>query len=415
MIGKFFDSLLKRGFALKGSFAPGILPCRRIFDDVEITAFLGAAKGAATISADFELEWAFRGLRLDDQKLMGVRSRRNMPNVLRILEEQSIPITWATVGHLFLESCERGSCGLAHPGMPRPPKNPHWKGDWYVHDPCTNVEKDPGWYAPDLITMVMSSQVEHEIGTHSFSHIEFSNDTSNEVLVRRELEECNIVMERFGLSPKSLVYPRNRMGHQYLALISDCNITSVRHRDASIRLSYPERSKYGVYKLYESMNLRKGNGYNYLSNAKIFLAEAMNCGAAYHFWFHPSDPTDLFEREFHDIICHIADLRNRGEIWVATMSEVAAYCEARQKMKLDVCRHTNGIRIRLMSNYDAVRFGNTDVTLRMPLSGLPKKCLLRSGREERLIEGKVATDVLHGSRIWLMNVPASAEEVEIVL
>src|SRR5712692_932134 len=387
MIERIGGFLLRRGFALKGNFSRGVRPCRRVFDDVEITAFWGAAKGAVTISADFELEWAFRGLRLEDQKLMGVRSRRNLPIVLRILDEQSIPITWATVGHLFLESCERGACGLAHPEMPRPPRNPHWKGDWYVHDPCTNVEKDPGWYAPDLINMVTSSQVKHEIGTHSFSHIEFSKQTSNELLVRRELEESSVVMERFGLRPKSLVYPRNRMGHQYLELISDLNITSVRHRDSSIRLSYPERSKCGVYKLYESMNLRKGNGYKYLSKVKIFLAEAMNCGAAYHFWFHPSDPTDLFENEFHDIICYIAALRNRGEIWVATMSELTAYCEARLKLKLDVRRNANSIKIRLESSYDAIRFGNTDVTLRIPLSRVPKKCLMRSGCEEKLIYG----------------------------
>ena len=29
--------------------------------------------------------------------------------------------------------------------------NDRWNGDWYVHDPCSNVGKDPLWYAPDLV------------------------------------------------------------------------------------------------------------------------------------------------------------------------------------------------------------------------------------------------------------------------
>ncbi len=284
-----------------------------------------------------------------------------------------------------------------------------------MHDPCTNVDEDPGWYAPDLIELIDSSEVRHEIGTHSFSHIDFSKQCSNELLVRRELEESSKVMEPFGLRPRSLVYPRNSMGHQYLELLGDLNITSVRHRDTAIRLSYPERSECGVYKLYESMNLRKGNGYKYLSKAKIFLDEAMNCEAAYHFWFHPSDPTELFENEFHDIVCCIAALRNRGEIWVATMSEIAAYCEARQKIKLDVCRNGKSIKIRVDSSYDAVRFGNTDVTLRVPLSHLPKRCLVRSGGEEKTIDGNAETGGACEGRTLLINVPASAEELEVVL
>jgi len=97
------------------------------------------------------------------------------------------------------------------------------------------------------------------------------------------------------------------------------------------------------------------------------------------------------------------------------MSELAAYCEARQKVKLHVFRNANSIKIRVESSYDAVRFGNTEVTLRLPLSRLPKKCLMRSGLEEKLIDWKADTKGSRGGRSLLINVPITAEELEVVL
>lgn len=344
---------------------------------------------------------------------MGVRTRVNVPIILRILEGASIPITWATVGHLFLESCERGSCGLAHSHMPRPPHNPHWDGDWYLHDPCTNLRKHPGWYAPDLIEMIRASSIRHEIGTHSFSHIDFSQETSNDELVRGELAECQAVMGKLGLKPKSLVYPRNRMGHQYLDIIADANITSVRHRDSTVRLTYPHRSESGVYKLYDSMNLRKGTGYDYPNKAKIFVGEAIQRNAAYHLWFHPSDETEVFENEFRSIIRHVETLRDQGKVWPVTMENLTAYCEARQKTKLTVERRTESIRVCLDSGYDVARYGVTDLTLRVPLPRLPTKCFIGIGSDRRLVQARPEVDRTGETPVYLFDIPATASELEI--
>jgi hypothetical protein len=123
--------------------------------------------------------------------------------------------------------------------MPRPPRNAWWKGDWYMHDPCTDYKHDPLWYAPDLIQSILESPVQHEIGTHSFSHIDFSAACSDPFLVRRELEESIATMQRFDITPRSLVYPFNRMGHAYYEIFAELSITAVRHRDRRIRPSTP--------------------------------------------------------------------------------------------------------------------------------------------------------------------------------
>jgi len=407
--------LLKSIFSLKGNFAAGLKPAVREFDGVEMTPFRSGAKGSATISADFEIAWAFRGRSVEERNLRAVRCRRNVPYLVRILEETGIPITWATVGHLFLESCESGDCGLAHSDMPRPPKNERWEGDWYKHDPCTNIRKNPDWYAPDLIQGILASRTRHEIGSHSFSHIDFSADTSNRELVRRELEECQRVMAPLGLSLRSLVYPFNNMGHHYLDLIAELGLIAVRHRDPRIRLSYPERSPEGVYKLCESMNMRRTGPYDYVDKAKIFLQQALKRNAAYHLWFHPSDPSEIFEDEFRRIIQSMAELRDQGQLWVTTMGDLAAYCEARQTINLAVQRSSSSIRIQFESKYDISRYGKTDVTLRLPLPRQPKSCCLRSAHEEHSIEGKPEAPVSAGDKFFVFDVPVTTREMEIIL
>ena len=71
------------------------------------------------------------------------------------------------------------------------------------------------------------------------------------------------------------------------------------------------------------MNLRRTRHYDYVEKAMMFLEEACARQAAYHIWFHPSDPTTIFEREFRGIIQHMAKLRGEGRLWVATMGELA--------------------------------------------------------------------------------------------
>src|SRR5258706_4985083 len=146
-----------------------------------------------------------------------------------MLDRYSIPITWATVGHLFLESCKRSGSGLAHAEMPRPKVNDRWNGDWYMHDPCSDVRQDPLWYAPDLVQQIVDAKTRHEIGTHTFSHINFSTRCSTSDLVHEEIHACAEAMRPFGGTPRSLVFPHNIMGYPYLPLLPADGIVAVRH------------------------------------------------------------------------------------------------------------------------------------------------------------------------------------------
>lgn len=349
-----------------------------------IAPFKNAAAASATISADFELCWAWRNLSAAACEKRGETERNNIPFLIELLNRTKVPITWATVGHMFLDHCQRGAGGRAHPEMPRPPYNRLLEGDWYGHDPCANTAAAPGWYSPDLIQAILDSPVRHEFGCHSFSHIDFSEATSTSELVEAEMAACAAAMRPFGLKARSLVFCFNRPGYQHLDRLFKAGITSVRHRDARLRLSYPERTASGIYKLYESMNLRLASNYDYLDKAKVFVEEARKRGAAYHLWFHPSDNRNVFERAFAPIVEYLASQRELNRVWICTMSELAAYCEARRTTRVQAFSSPGRLVLNVSTNYNAAQYGETDLTLTMECPQRPASVHFRSvdGRSE---------------------------------
>lgn len=395
-------------FSLKGNFAPGAAPKKKIFDGIEIAPFWNACGAAVSISADFELNWAFRSLPAEQRDRLGIAERDNVPYILDLLNEYGIPVTWATVGHLFLSSCSREG-KHAHPEMPRPPANPLWQGDWYKHDPCSSLDRDPLWYAPDLVEQVLQAKVRHEIGSHSFSHIDFSAQTSDRELVEKEMQQCADLMTPLGLKLRSLVYPFNHMGHHYHDLLHRLGIIAVRHRDDKIRLSYPVRSAAGVYQIYESMNLRSPNLYDYRNKAELFIDHAIQHGLSYHLWFHPSDPRPVFQKEFQQILRLIQQEREAGNVWTATMADLAAYCEARECTSIRSATEGDKRTIQIQTSLDTGKYGLPEITLIVPGTAMPKRIQREVVGKTEERNREAVCSIKNGS--LLLNVPATSHSI----
>jgi peptidoglycan/xylan/chitin deacetylase (PgdA/CDA1 family) len=183
---------------------------------VETQRVLDLDKGVFMVSVDLELAWGFNyelllGSRTAEKylKIIRERSRRNVKRLLDLAEKFNIPFTWGVVGHLFLSSCDRSDNGCPHCDMPRPKLNV--RKDWYANDPCSNLDREPLWYATDLIKQILESKVEHDIACHSFSHVDFSK-CSREVALS-EVRKCKEVMKKYCVDPKSFIFPKNRVGH----------------------------------------------------------------------------------------------------------------------------------------------------------------------------------------------------------
>jgi len=173
-------------------------------------------KGAFVFVVDVELAWGcMECIRIDEKRLRAAAKVREIINPLfKLLRDYEISTTWAVLGHLFLDSCQRQ--GRPHPEMPRP--NYKWfDGDWYKYDPCSHIRDAPLWYGKDIVEEILKfaeeNPVEQEIGCHSFSHIFFGDPGCNGRLARAEMDKCLELMANYGVRPKFFAFPLGSVGH----------------------------------------------------------------------------------------------------------------------------------------------------------------------------------------------------------
>jgi hypothetical protein len=221
-------------------------------------------------------------------------------------------------------------------------------------------------------------------------------------------------MEDFGIQLRTLVYPFNIMGHQYLTLLSTLGVVAVRHRDTELALAYPERDSSGVYKIYETMGLRESKYFAQSAKALVLLEEAVKCRLCYHLWFHPSDPTERFQTICREILEHMARLRESGDLWVATMQDLAAYCEARRTTRMESHWDSDKLTIRFRSTHERAKYGFTELTLRVECPKRPLQLQLFAGGTTKILTEKQFR-YCDKSGTLLVNVPCDAQSIELAI
>jgi len=159
--------------------------------------------GTVVISIDAELGWGFHDYPARDRPTDRIeRSRWGWERLAEILDQFRIPATWAVVGHLF----ER-ECNGAHVGHPSPP-------GWFAHERGEDPMPERFRFAPDLVSRLVDSRVDHDIGAHTYSHVELDADYATEPLARAECARAIEAAQALGIELDSFVFPRNRVGHR---------------------------------------------------------------------------------------------------------------------------------------------------------------------------------------------------------
>ncbi len=286
-------------------------------------------RGAVVFSVDFELAWAWiyaKGKSREDAITIGLRERAHVPRILEQMDAYNIPATWATVGHLFLEKCERDTNGVAHPEMSRLPhfESEYWSfaaGDWYQYDPCTDYHRDPAWYAPDLIRQILSARVRHEIGLHSFSHGGFGPYCSNEI-AEEKIEACLRAMKPFDIVPQTWVFPGNDVGN--FEALAKKGFKSVRAFPVRLaEVSLPIRRSDGMWAVFDSSAIDlEGHGWDLnerLRRLQKIIDKAVETGLAAHLWFHPSLPKDQMEGLLFPLFKYCDEQRKKNVLDVFTI------------------------------------------------------------------------------------------------
>lgn len=330
--------LLKKLYSLNQRVMPGSLNAQTL----EILFNLGIKpslnrkassffkKGVVVFSSDLELSWAWRYAkeRVNISEL-AKRERNNTTVILEMLDTYRIPITWAIVGHLFLDQCEKMDGNKAHPDMIRPGyfENQYWKfksGDWYDGDPCSNYLNSPEWYAPDLIENILKANVQHEIACHSFSHIDFSDQNCSSKLAYSEIHKCLELAKKFNIEMKSMVFPGNTYGN--LLVLRELGFICYR-KQLKYDIDVPIIDKFGLAVIPSSNCLTKFpfelSKDFYFKFLKKYVQVAIKNRLVCHFWFHPSMDNWYLNEIFPRILGYVHEQEIMGRLDVWTMKELA--------------------------------------------------------------------------------------------
>jgi len=289
------------------------------------------SKGIIVLSADFEMAWAFRYSKTNGKiaEVMGLRERENVPKLLTLFEKYQISITWATVGHLFLDSCSKEQGSNAHPMMPRHSffENSNWsfsRGDWYQHDPCSNYKESPAWYAPDLIDQIIQSPVGHEIGCHTFSHIDCTDKNCSSELFDAELTVCIELANKKEIQLKSIVFPGGTNGNY--STLKKLGFTNYR-KATNYHIDIPLITDDGLVQIPSSYNLDRSNrnwsAKRYIRMANSFVSMASKHKMVAHLWFHPSMDKWYIENVLPSVLDYIRKQVDENRVEVLTMSQLS--------------------------------------------------------------------------------------------
>lgn len=288
--------------------------------------------GAVVISLDAELGWGFH--HREALPVERVRQGRTAwRRLCELFDRYELPATWAVVGHLLLEECNEDH--ETHPAGPRLCEGPR-----------------EAWFADGLVDRVLGAEVDHEVGCHGFTHVHFQHESMTRSEAARELRRAREAVARLAGDPTSFVFPVNEVGH--LDLLAEHGFDCYRGRQptrpgpgrkladsvlgrGAPPLVEPAVDPRGLVNVPASQYLFGFEGVARSAVEPVFgdpvvgrarrgldrLADGGN-GDVLHLWLHPHNLTR--ERDFERmraVLSYAAELRDRGEIHVETMRDVA--------------------------------------------------------------------------------------------
>jgi peptidoglycan/xylan/chitin deacetylase (PgdA/CDA1 family) len=127
-------------------------------------------------------------------------------NILQLLEKYDIRATFAFVGSMGLSLDEFSSLETSHLG-----EGYHGWHQYLIQYAKKNSHL---WFAPLLLKRVSSANPQHEIASHSLTHICFDDPRVDHSIAKFEFEKSRVVISATtGHNVKTFIFPANRIAH----------------------------------------------------------------------------------------------------------------------------------------------------------------------------------------------------------
>jgi len=291
------------------------------------------------ISLDTELAWGFilhaqhKGLALlqSDPE----QGRETIDCLLKLFEKYNIPATWAIVGHLFLDSNEGKA--IVHRNMPQ------FKEGWLDWDFYSSIHNLPLYCGKDIVEKILGSSTKHEIGLHGFLHIPFSQ--CSRAVAQAEIGLGIKAASKFGLTPKSFVFPQNKMGHiellkekglqiyrgKNLGRWKENQIALIRKLNSVVEniIAPPVIALYkdGIWELPGSTHCESEIPFSFLPRVQIGLDRAILAKKVFHISLHPRSLLlyNSLKKDLERLLTLVAKKRDEDKLQVRTMGKLAVY------------------------------------------------------------------------------------------
>jgi hypothetical protein len=312
-------------------------------------------KSALVISLDFELVWGlFDHIIIQDKATYFDNTLAIFPKLLNAFEQNSIHVTWATVGMLFNENWEEWFANRPFllPTYENQKLNPYRYGELQ-----SKTGLDRFFFAPELIKAIQSIKGQ-EIGSHTYSHYYCLENGQTKAQFDADLQQAVTIANKFSIKMDSLVFPRNQFNESYLEVCQKNQIKTVRtnpnvwYWDANIpdtiftklartgdaylplgKKSYTADTiaSSRVVKQSASRFLRPQHSQILLNKARVYrikneIIHAAKNGEVYHLWWHPHnfgiDPEGAL-KALHELIQVFHHCQQTYGMESLTMQELA--------------------------------------------------------------------------------------------
>lgn len=303
-------------------------------------------KGILTISFDTELIWGRVHLSNYDQFISRAEKvHKTIPRLLTMLDTYQIPVTWAVVGHIFLDRCNSHHSDIKRPDY----KN--MNRDWFAEDPGSDEKKAPAWYGKSILKKIQKYGY-HDIGSHTFSHFYWGEEGCTKECAESDLKAWVALASKANIDAKSFVFPKNSVNH--LSLLPKYGFKIYRGPDKNwydstpsyihtllqaVDLFLPIAPKTNTLRKIDKLFVTTGSLYFpsgrgirskipigvRSTKAKRGIDSAINNREIFHLWTHPidfSEDTEKLLHDFEDILKYAAEKREAGKIEIKTMKEL---------------------------------------------------------------------------------------------
>ena len=169
-----------------------------------------------------------------------------------------------------------------------------------------------------LLDSLLKSPVKHDIGAHGYYHRAFTSLSFSEA--EKELNKISVGMKKFGIVPKSFVFPRNRVAH--LELLEKYGYECYRNYGNFMCDSIYIEKRGQLFDIHPSLYL-DGNCSTF---PKRILDIAIVKRLPIHVWFHLwsfGETIELIEKNLNNVLLpllkYAKEKERKGEMTLETM------------------------------------------------------------------------------------------------